>query len=30
MVDECDLSGALALLRAFVTTPAKEMPLGPS
>jgi endoglucanase len=30
MLDERDLEGALALLSAFVTTPAEALPLGPS
>jgi tetrahedral aminopeptidase len=30
MLDERDIDAALALLRAFVTTPAKKLPLGPS
>jgi putative aminopeptidase FrvX len=30
MLDERDIDAALALLRAFVTTPATELPLGPS
>jgi putative aminopeptidase FrvX len=30
MFDERDIDGALALLKAFVTTPAQPLPLGPS
>jgi endoglucanase len=30
MVDERDVEGALSLLKAFVTTPAKPLPAGPS